>query len=156
MIVNELDAYDAFANKMAEKLPRYFGEGKRYGGFAIGEGWYHIIEELMLEIDHYTKWRRNMRADDLKKIRAKNKDITLTPKVEWIQIEQIKEKFGGLRFYYQGGDDEISGMVIMAERWANNTCETCGNKGERRSGGWIRTLCDFHENLHQKRQDNNE
>lgn len=185
--MNELDTYDAFAKKMAEKLPRYFGEGKHYGGFAIGEGWYHIIEELVLEIDHYTKHRRNCRARDLKKLRAKNKgmdalikfmagkkgrepsawdieraeetmenDIDITPKVNWIEIQQIKEKFGGLRFYYEGGDDEISGMVRIAERWTNKTCETCGNKGERRSGGWIRTLCDFHENLYQKRQENDE
>ena len=41
------------------------------------------------------------------------------------QICQIKEKFGGLRFYYQGGDDEISGMVRMAEAWADHSCETC-------------------------------
>jgi hypothetical protein len=62
---------------------------------------------------------------------------------------QIKEKFGGLRFYYDGGDEYISGLVSMAESWAGNTCETCGEKGERRSGGWIRTLCDKHEALYQ-------
>lgn len=183
--MDELEVHDNFHAKMAEKFPRYFGEGKRYGGFAIGEGWYHIIESLVSEIDHYTKWKRNMRANDLYKLRAKNKGmealiqfmagdkgripsdwdieraedamengINLTPKVNWIHVEQIKEKFGGLRFYYQGGDDEISGMVRMAESWANHACETCGNKGERRSGGWIRTLCDFHENLYQTRNNN--
>lgn len=177
--MNELEVHDAFADKMAEKFPRYFGEGKRYGGFAIGEGWYDIIEALVSEIDHYTKWRRNMRANDLRKLRAKNKGmealiqfmagkkhtpsewdieraedamvdpIDITPKVNWIRVEQIKEKFGGLRFYYQGGNDEISGMVRMAELWAGRSCETCGNKGERRSGGWIRTLCDKHNTMYE-------
>jgi hypothetical protein len=181
--MDELEVHDNFVKKMVEKYPRYFGEDKRYGGFAIGEGWYPIIESLVSNIDHYTKHRRNCRARDLRKLRAKNKgmealiafmvgkkgrepsdwdieraeeamenDIDITPKLNWIEIQQIKEKFGGLRFYYQGGDDEISGMVRMAEAWAYHSCETCGNKGERRSGGWIRTLCDFHENLYQARK----
>ena len=180
--MDELEVHDKFSAKMAEKFPRYFGEGKRYGGFAIGEGWYHIIESLVSEIDHYTKWKRNMRANDLRKLRAKNKgmealitfmvgkkdrppsdwdieraedamqnEIKLTPKVDWIRVQQIKEKFGGLRFYYDGGDAEISGMVRMAELWAGRSCETCGNLGERRSGGWMRTLCDKHEQEHQNR-----
>lgn len=42
-------------------------------------------------------------------------------------------------------------MVRMAETWAGHTCEKCGNKGERRQGGWIRTLCDEHEAEHQAR-----
>ena len=58
---------------------------------------------------------------------------------------QVKEKFGGLRFYYEGGDEHISGMVRMAEEWADHSCEECGKPGKSRSGGWIRTLCDEHE-----------
>jgi hypothetical protein len=81
-------------------------------------------------------------------------DINITPKLNWIEVQQIKEKFGGLRFYYDGGDERISGLVDMAETWANHTCETCGNKGQKRSGGWVRTLCDFHENLYQSRKNN--
>ena len=182
--MSELEVYDTFSAKMTEKFPRYFGEGKRYGGFAIGEGWYPIIETLVSEIDHYTKWQRNMRAYDLRIQRARNKGYdavlsfitkksnrvndwdceraeeimengrNITPKVDWIHVEQIKEKFGGLRFYYQGGDDEISGMVRMAELWAGHSCETCGNRGERRNGGWIRTLCDEHEVQYQARKNN--
>ena len=185
--MDELKQYDEFQKRMAEKFPRYFGEGKHYGGFAIGAGWYPIIESLVSQIDHYTKWRRNMRANDLRKQRAKDKGmdaliafmagkvkgripsewdieraedamvdpIDITPKVDWIYVQQIKEKFGGLRFYYQGGDDHISGMVTMAESWAGRTCETCGNKGERRGGGWVRTLCDTHEaELQRKKNDN--
>ena len=34
---------------------------------------------------------------------------------------QVKEKFGTLRFYYDGGDDEISGMVRMAEAMSGVT-----------------------------------
>jgi hypothetical protein len=172
--------YEKFSAMMAEKFPRYFGKENRYGGFAIGAGWYPIIHALVGQIDHYTKWKRRSRASDLRLQRAQNKGrdavidylckgklpsvwdeeladdimekpVKVTPKVEWIRVDQIKEKFGGLRFYYGGGDEHISGMVTMAEVWAGRSCETCGNTGEHRGGGWIRTLCDEHEAEHQKK-----
>ena len=58
-----------------------------------------------------------------------------------VTLDQVKEKFGTLRFYYSGGDDEISGMVLMAESMSGVTCEGCGNIGERRGGGWVHTYC---------------
>jgi len=36
----------------------------------------------------------------------------------------------------------------MAESWASIACEECGGIGKSRSGGWVRTLCDFHEAEH--------
>ena len=122
--------YDAFVHRMETEYPKMFSEP--YGGFAISEGWWLIIERLCANIQHHLNW--------------KNKESEVVPQVV---VRQIKEKFGGLRFYYDGGDDEITGMVRMAESWADHTCETCGNKGERRNGGWIRTLCDKHETLYQ-------
>ena len=59
-----------------------------------------------------------------------------------VTLDQVKEKFGTLRFYYQGGDDVIDGMVRMAESMTEVTCEECGNVGERRGGGWIHTFCN--------------
>jgi hypothetical protein len=61
-----------------------------------------------------------------------------------VTLDQVKEKFGTLRFYYTGGDDVIDGMVRMAESMSGVTCEECGNPGERRGGGWIYTACDAH------------
>lgn len=132
--------YDVFAKRMEEKYPNMLGN--HYGGFAIGAGWWPIIEALCGQIDSYTKWRNNTREALLKDNPYKHSIPEAVPQVV---VEQIKEKFGGLRFYYQGGDDHISGMVRMAEMWAGCSCEECGKPGERRSGGWIRTLCDEHE-----------
>jgi hypothetical protein len=56
-------------------------------------------------------------------------------------LDQVKEKFGTLRFYYTGGDDYIRGMVSLAESLTGVTCESCGNVGERRGGGWVHTYC---------------
>lgn len=177
--------YEEFEKHMAEKYPRYFGEGKHYGGFAIGEGWFPIIDTLVGQIHHYTKWRRSTRAYQLHLDRVRDKglaavlkfickgkppsdwdidraeDIMATPheiipRVEWVRVSQIKEKFGGLRFYYDGGDDTIGGMVTMAEAWAGHTCEQCGNKGMTRGGGWIRTLCDEHEAEYLKKRGSDE
>lgn len=122
----EFNEYETFARKMEIAYPKMF-EGK-YGGFAVGKGWYPILEQLCANIQQHIKW--------------KNRESEVVPQVI---VEQIKEKFGGLRFYYQGGDAEISGMVRMAEAWADVACEECGGIGKRRSGGWVRTLCDLHE-----------
>jgi hypothetical protein len=126
--------YDAFEKGMHEKYPKMFAQP--YGGFAVGEGWWLIIERLCANIQHYIDWQ--------------NKNHEKHPVVEQVVVLQIKEKFGGLRFYYSGGDEQVYGMVRMAESWAGNSCETCGNRGVSRSGGWIRTLCDEHEAERQK------
>jgi hypothetical protein len=64
--------------------------------------------------------------------------------VPQVVAEQVKEKFGTLRFYYRGGDDYIRGLVSMAESMSAVTCEVCGGLGEQRGNGWISTLCDEH------------
>jgi hypothetical protein len=63
--------------------------------------------------------------------------------IHQVTLDQVKEKFGTLRFYYTGGDDVIDGMVRMAEGMSGVTCESCGNLGNRDSaGGWVRTICE--------------
>ena len=77
--------------------------------------------------------------------------------VPQVTLDQIKEKFGTLRFYYTGGDDEISGMVRMAESMSGVVCEECGAPGKRRGSGWIYTACDAHTKPeHLENGDNNE
>ena len=66
---------------------------------------------------------------------------------ESIKIVQIKEKFGGLRFYIQNGSNEMYKRIVDAENQSYETCETCGEKGEiRRDIGWWMTLCETHYN----------
>ena len=128
----EFEKYDAFAKQMEQRFPKMFN-GK-YGGFACGEGWWPILEKLCSNIQNHIDW--------------KNKQSEIVPQVT---VAQIKEKFGGLRFYYDGGDDHINGMVRMAEAWADASCEECGAPGKRRDSGWIKTLCDTHEAERQQR-----
>jgi hypothetical protein len=60
-----------------------------------------------------------------------------------VKIVQIKEKFAGLRIYYDGGDEFIAGITQMAEAVAAITCEKCGVPGKVRNlNGFLATLCD--------------
>lgn len=61
-----------------------------------------------------------------------------------VTVDQVKEKFGTLRFYYSGGDEYIAGLVTMAESMSGVMCEECGNPGKRIGGGWVTTLCKEH------------
>jgi hypothetical protein len=130
--MEDTNEYEVFAKKMEAQYPKMFSEP--YGGFAVGAGWWPILEALCANIQQHTDWA--------------NRNAEVCPQVV---VEQIKEKFGGLRFYYQGGDEQVHGMVRMAEAWAANCCEECCAPGIRRNGGWIRTLCDMHEAEHQER-----
>jgi hypothetical protein len=126
--MSEFEKYDAFEKKMHEKYPLMFAQP--YGGFAVGEGWWPILEALCGNIQSHIDWW--------------NKNRETRPVVEQVVVHQIKEKFGGLRFYYEGGDEQISGMVTMAEAWAYHSCETCGKPGKTTSAGWIRVACEEH------------
>lgn len=59
------------------------------------------------------------------------------------KASQVKEKFGGLRFYMTCGTGEIFDLIDGAEALSYETCEECGSPGESRDTGWIRTLCDL-------------
>jgi hypothetical protein len=61
--------------------------------------------------------------------------------VPQVTLDQVKEKFGTLRFYYTGGDEYISGLVSMAESMSGVTCEECAKPAKTHGPGWIRTIC---------------
>jgi hypothetical protein len=98
-------------------------------------GNFDLFEEDMkaLPNDEYKEKRlAEIVAGDFRKVPDSIPQVTL---------DQVKEKFGTLRFYYSGGDEYISGMVSLAESMTGVTCEECGNVGERRGGGWVHTYC---------------
>lgn len=63
-----------------------------------------------------------------------------------IECMQIKEKFGGLRFYPIGGLTEYQqGIINYAEILSFSTCMTCGSmKNVKQTSGWIGTYCEEH------------
>lgn len=71
-------------------------------------------------------------------------------KQEGVTIHQVKEKFGGLRFYVGGAPEWLHDFIHKIESLSYQICEGCGGKGEPRSSGWIKTLC---EGCHNERQE---
>lgn len=107
-------------NDMTPILERFQPPWPR--SLAIGEGWYPLILRLdkqMAEIDP---------------------DYSLL---------QVKEKFGGLRYYYLFSYDpssldaeRVRDLVYAAEAESFKTCEECGAKpATQTKSGWIKTLC---------------
>lgn len=125
---NELDAL------LCEKYPKMMvnrtkdmTETCMCWGFECADGWYNILDRLMGSIQNHLDWQN------------RNEE-----KVKQVTLDQVKEKFGTLRFYYTGGDDIISGMVRMAESMSAVTCEVCGAAGKLRGEHWLYTACDEH------------
>jgi len=61
-------------------------------------------------------------------------------------LQQVKEKFGTLRFYWSNNIEGIHGsiaedVVSQAEDRSSYTCEKCGEFGELRGSGWVVTRC---------------
>lgn len=66
------------------------------------------------------------------------------PDVPQVKVLQVKEKFGGLRFYFSGGDTACRGAVVAAEERSLAICEVCGQTGTLREGRWLSVRCNDH------------
>jgi hypothetical protein len=108
-------------------------------GFECGDGWYNILDQLCGNIQSHIDWSIKNNAWDVEKDSKNIQSI-----VPQVVAAQVKEKFGSLRFYYDGGDDYIRGLSVMAESMSMVTCETCGAPGKTRGRGWMYTACDTH------------
>ena len=68
-------------------------------------------------------------------------DLYIITKPKQVRIGQYKEKFGTLRIYVDGGDDNVSGMIRFAEWLSSKTCQDTGEAGDLcRKGTWYSTL----------------
>jgi len=102
-------------------------------GFAVGDGWYNILYRLSTKI---------------KSIVSSMPGEGVDPK-EYCAC-QVKEKFGGLRFYMHKSTTEIKEAIHEAEEEAARTCETCGKPGTLNEGDWWMTLCGECREQHER------
>ena len=131
-------------------------------GFEVGDGWYNIIDtlcglltseyrgaksryEYLIEtgVGNVLYGTKTVTQEELDKAKAKLDEETLKVPV----AVQIKEKFGGLRFYVQAATDKHYSYISFAESMSYRTCEECGAPGKRYTGGWHKTLCDIHAEM---------
>jgi hypothetical protein len=124
---------DALQNKLYKKYTQLFENRHKpitqscmALGIECGDGWYDILSALCWEIAQH---ERNIAAAPVEDYQP-------------VKFDQIKEKFGGLRVYYDGGDEFVRGLVCMADAMSYKICEACGEKGKPNENGWISTLCD--------------
>lgn len=121
-----LDSFQKKRKVIYDKYPRFLE--KCY--ISAGEGWFPVIDELCQKIENvYQSLSPEEKAEADK--RGSYKGC------------QIKEKFGGLRFYVDGETLEIHKWIDEAEETCWAICEYCGAEGKRRNSSyWIKTLCD--------------
>jgi hypothetical protein len=128
--------------KLCEKYPKIFKnrngsmqETCMCWGFSHDDGWYDIVDSLCASIQNHI----NNKRYQFREMSQEDFD-----EEHQVVAAQVKEKFGGLRFYIDGGDDWVYGAISMAESMSYRTCEVCGAPGKTRGTGWIRTTCDEH------------
>lgn len=108
-------------------------------GIECGDGWFLLIDCLCALIQQHC-------------------DNTKLPQIE---AEQVKQKFGGLRFYTNHTDGIIDRVINLFENMSYSVCESCGSTYEvTMTKGWIRPICkkclerskkDYEELMEQKR-----
>lgn len=116
-------------DKLNNKFPQIFPE---HFYFEVHDGWYTLIEELCRLIQLHID-RSNVTPTFIE-------GFTPNP-INQVIATQIKEKFGGLRFYYDGGNDAIAAAVELTENLSYRICELCGSPGTQNTTGWIKTRC---------------
>lgn len=130
----EKDIDQAFEKKLKAKHPTLYkliGLGRVKGesywgiqiyGFECSAGWYPIIEELSEKIQ--------LELDKLEDVSE-------------FYVVQIKEKFGGLRYYMHETNDAINALIKEAEIKAEKTCERCSEPGTIENiGNWLNCFCN--------------
>lgn len=119
--------------KIYEKYPKIFGQKDlpmtdtcMCWGIECGDGWYWLLDMLCQAVQDHVESRQDGSKDS-----------------HQVEAVQVKEKFGGLRFYVNSADAEVYGMISLAEQMSYNICEKCGSTEniQRTKGGWITYLC---------------
>jgi hypothetical protein len=93
-------------------------------GFACGDGWFQVLYELSAKIAARAAVHGIDQDDD-----------------RYPRVDQVKEKFGVLRFYTTGYSD-YKDLIEEAVAKTRETCEVCGQPGAMRTQNWIKVSCD--------------
>jgi hypothetical protein len=156
-------------NYLCKKYPKIFAERKKpmsqtcmCWGFSHDDGWFFLLDGLCGAIQRHIDNPPYVYKKTLKVYAARVQNWIarkchfhfrmliqdvgfFQPKqIPQVVAKQVKEKFASLRFYYEGGDEQISGMVRLAEILSCQICEKCGMMNEtvtQNSKGWLKTTC---------------
>lgn len=114
-------------DELRNKYPKMIGDLF----FEHDKGWKMILDDLFQKIQDFESIYQSHEDDD--------------EEYHPVRFEQIKEKFGGLRIYYSGGESLVIYQLVRdAEIKSFHTCETCGTEVDVKREvhrGWIYTRC---------------
>lgn len=98
-----------------------------------GDGWYDLIFDLSKKLELM---------------------ILLLPEEQRKEMKasQVKEKFGGLRFYMTLYNEEFQKLIREAQNKSFHICEECGKPGQLIQAGWLYTSCEEHAKEEHKDQ----
>lgn len=117
-------------------------------GFDVDDGWYSLIESiceyLMGDVNRLRAriaseyYSEEQREEFRQQLVEAEKNIPV--------VMQVKEKFGGLRFYVHGATEEQFDYIGFAENFSYRICEKCGTTHNvmTYNCGWIKSLCAEH------------
>jgi len=114
---------------------------------SVGDGWYDLINTLCGVIQNEIDNDIIQHGYRVKRGEAKEEDAP-----QQTVVVQIKEKFGGLRFYCDHESPTVRGAIHMAESMSFRICESCGNPGKPDGEGWTTTKCEPCRELDNKRR----
>jgi hypothetical protein len=119
----KIDTDVSWQQPLFSKFPRVF---KNLNYLECEKGWLSIINSLCSIIENHIE---HTIPEEIK---------------DEIFAIQIKEKFGGLRFYMSTTTPYIDGAISLAEAVSYSQCEYCGQASNRGlpQKGWIKTFCD--------------
>lgn len=126
--------------RLVDRAPGTFEHGTppvALFGCQCGDGWYDLLDDLCEIVQREARLAGDDESVD-------------------VEIHQIKEKFGGLRFYHGGAPQGVLGAIRLAERRSRSICEECGatdGTDVHRDGGWLRTRCSDCRQTHKERLD---
>lgn len=104
------------------RYPQFFPAGamRLIGCYA---GWLDLIDELCQALEAY---------------------LLCNPEAPEIEVVQVKEKFGELRFYVHGDDRHCRRLIALARARSLITCEVCGANGAMIGDRWVSVRCSDH------------
>lgn len=126
----------ALVKKYPKLFKNMYGDPKKTcmaWGCDCGDGWYFLLNTLCLAIQDHTNQQN-------KWVKMK---IPGEEPVKQTIFRQVKEKFGALRIYSEGGDAYTRAITAFTEILSIFTCENCGKMDQTigRTQGWIQSLC---------------
>lgn len=143
------DDFDAEENKDKEYIFHFYRILVNKNKLVYKKLWsfLHHILEIIFCIPTYTEldaldegWRRNFGIQLCKDV----KEQLIKDKMLYsFRISQIKEKFGGLRFYFAGGSHEMYALIQKYEDISYKTCISCGRPAKYMTRGWISPYCEL-------------